>query len=76
MSVTSGETLNFLKEFLRVGTPSTLASAIVDVVPVLDVKADVCLGKVFPPGISRILIGDFLPPSEIQSCFCTYKKRK
>ena len=29
-----------------------------------------------PPGISRILIGDFLPPSEIQSVFCTYKRTK
>ena len=29
-----------------------------------------------PPGISRILIGDFLPPSEIHSRFCTYKRRK
>ena len=46
MSVTSGETLNCLKEFLRVDTPSALASAIVDVAPVLDVKAVVCLGKV------------------------------
>ena len=46
MSVTSGETLNCLKVFLRVGTPSALASAIVDVAPVLDVKAIVCLGKV------------------------------
>ena len=48
MSVTSGETLNCRKEFLRVGKPkiSALASAKVGVAPVLDVKAVFCLGKV------------------------------
>ena len=42
MSVTSGETLNCLKEFQRAGTQSALAFAIVDVAPVLDVKAVGC----------------------------------
>ena len=54
MSVTSGETLNCLKEFLRVSTPSALASAIVDVAPVLDVKAVVCLGKVLRVGCEAV----------------------
>jgi len=45
MSLTSGETFNCRKEFLTGGTPPALASAIVDVAPVLDVKAVVCLGK-------------------------------
>ena len=54
MSVASGETLNCLKEFLRVGTPSALAFAIVDVAPVLDVKAVVCLGKVSKVGCKAV----------------------
>ena len=54
MSVTSGETLNCLKEFLRVGTPSALAFAIVGVAPVLDVKAFVCLGKVSKVGCKAV----------------------
>ena len=54
MSVTSGETLKCLKEFLRVGRPSALASAKVDVASVLDVKAVVCLGKVSRVGCKAV----------------------
>ena len=54
MSVTSAETLNCRKEFLRVGTPSALASAIVGVAPVLDMKAGFCLGKVSRVGCEAV----------------------
>ena len=54
MSVTFGETLNCWKEFLRVGTPSALASAIVGVAPVLDVKAVFCMGKVSRVGCKAV----------------------
>jgi len=46
MPVTSGEMLNYRKEFRRVDTPSGLASSIVDVATVLDVRAVFCLGEV------------------------------
>ena len=54
MFVTSRVTLNCWKEFLRVGTPSALASAIVNVASVLDVKAVVCLGKVSRVGCTAV----------------------
>ena len=47
MSVTSEEMLYCWKEFWRVDTPSGLASSLVGVVPVLDVRAVFCLGKVW-----------------------------
>ena len=39
ISVTSGEKLNWQKEIQRVDTPPGLASSIVGVAPVLDVRA-------------------------------------
>ena len=54
MSVTSGETLNCRKEFWRVDTPSGLASSILDVAPVLDVRAVFCLGEVSRVGCKAV----------------------
>lgn len=50
MSVTSGETLNCRKEFRRVDTPLGLASSVVGVAHVLDVRAVFCLGGVYMVG--------------------------
>jgi len=54
MSVTSGEMLNCWKEFRRVDTPSGLASSIVGVAPVLDVRAVFCLGEVSRVGCKAV----------------------
>ena len=51
MSVTSGETLYCWKEFRGVDT-SGLASSMVGVAPVLDVRAVFCLGEVWK--VSRV----------------------
>ena len=54
MSATYEEMLNCRKEFRRVDTPSGLASSIVGVAPVLDVRAVFCLGKVSRVGCKAV----------------------
>ena len=54
MSVTSEEMLKCRKEFRRVDPPSGLASSIVGVAPVLDVRAVFCLGKVSRVGYKAV----------------------
>ena len=54
MPVTSGEILNCQKEFQRVDTPSGLASSIVGVATVLDVRAVFCLGEVSMVGCKAV----------------------